>query len=124
MRRLLCLGSIALLIGVPGVGAADEYPPSCLGSGTTIRGTYGSETIYGTNNRDTISALAGDDSVHALAGEDRVCGGPGADIISDGYGRDEIDGGDGFDTLYLCPDGAADTSRNVERLVQTSLGCR
>lgn len=103
MRRLLFLGSIALLIGVPGVGAADDYLQRCLGSGTTIRGTYAGETIYGTNNRDTISALSGDDSVHALAGEDRVCG---------------------FDTLYLCPDGAADTSRNVERVVETSLGCR
>jgi Ca2+-binding RTX toxin-like protein len=124
MRRLLCLGSMALLIGAPGVQAAEKYPVSCLGSGSTITGTYGSETIYGTNGRDTISALAGDDSVHALAGEDRICGGPGADIISDGYGRDEIDGGDGFDTLYLCPDGAADIWRNVERVVQTSLGCR
>jgi Ca2+-binding RTX toxin-like protein len=124
MRRLIGVGCVAFLLAAPTVGAAQPYSLNCLGSGATIRGTYADETIYGTNGGDVVSALSGDDAVHTLAGDDRICGGPGADIISDGYGRDAIDGGDGFDWLYLCPDGASDASKNVERVFQTSLGCR
>jgi Ca2+-binding RTX toxin-like protein len=124
MHGLMRLGCVAILLTSPVLVAAQAYPPSCLGSGATIMGTYGNDTIDGTNQRDVIAARAGNDSVHALAGDDRVCGDSGTDVISDGYGKDAVDGGDGFDTLYLCPDGASDGWVNIERVVQTSLGCR
>ncbi len=120
------------LVAVAALGAAVAVQPedagarhvTCFGSRTTIDGTNGNNSILGTSVADVIASFGGRDSVHALGGSDRVCAGSGDDVLYDGFGSDSINGGDGFDTLYLCPDGPGDFWVNVERVVQSSIGCR
>jgi hypothetical protein len=105
-------------------GIADARHVTCFGLRTTIDGTSVNDTIFGTSIADVIAAFGGSDSVHALGGNDRVCAGSGGDVIYDGFGSDRLNGGAGIDTLYLCPDGIGDSWLNVERVVQSSIGCR
>jgi Ca2+-binding RTX toxin-like protein len=125
MRRLLvvasALGLAVLFMPLP--APAQAAVPTCFGRPATIVGTNGNDTIYGTKLPDVIASLGGADVVHALAGDDLVCGGDGNDIVFDGYGSDAIDGGNGVDTVYLCPDGALDRLVNVERVINSTLGC-
>jgi hypothetical protein len=120
------------IVAVVALGAAVAVQPlvadarhvTCFGLRTTIDGTGGNDTIVGTNIADVIAAFGGSDSIHALGGNDRVCAGSGGDVIYDGFGSDRLNGGAGIDTLYLCPDGIGDSWVNVERVVQSSIGCR
>lgn len=105
-------------------GVADARHVTCFGLRTTIDGTSGNDTIVGTSIGDVIASFAGSNSIHALGGNDRVCAGSGGDVIYDGFGSDRLNGGAGIDTLYLCPDGIGDSWVNVERVVQSSIGCR
>jgi Ca2+-binding RTX toxin-like protein len=127
MKRALLLGLLvaaaAVLVAlVPSTTSAGHV--TCFGSRTTIDGTSGPDRIFGTWASDVIASFAGNDEVHGLGGYDLICAGRGSDTLYDGYGPDRINGGDGYDTLYLCPDGAYNTWVNVERVVQSSLGCR
>ncbi|HEY5988144.1 MAG TPA: hypothetical protein VIV12_17485 [Streptosporangiaceae bacterium] len=125
MHRLLMVASafsLAVLF-MPLSAPAQAAVPTCFGKPATIVGTNGNDSIRGTSLPDVIASLGGADLVHALAGNDLVCGGDGSDIVFDGYGSDAIDGGNGVDTVYLCPDGALDRLVNVERVINSSLGC-
>jgi Ca2+-binding RTX toxin-like protein len=115
-------GAGAVVVAVS-PGAAEAGHVTCFGLRTTIDGTNGNDTISGTNLADVIASFGGSDSVHARSGNDRVCAGSGGDAIYDGFGSDRINGSDGIDTLYLCPDGASDLWINVERVLQSSIGC-
>jgi hypothetical protein len=117
------LAAGALLLVAPAVHARTSAFPTCFGAPATIVGTNGNDVIYGTNFDDVIVALGGADQVHGRAGNDRLCGNGGGDTLFDGFGADRIDGGYGIDTLYLCPDGAPDSWVNVERVIQSQLGC-
>jgi RTX calcium-binding nonapeptide repeat (4 copies) len=123
---------VALIAAVAALGAAVTVQPgvadarhvTCFAVRTTIDGTSGNDTIFGTNIADVIASFGGSDSIHALGGNDRVCAGSGGDAIYDGFGSDRLNGGGGIDTLYLCPDGIGDLWVNVERVIQSSIGCR
>jgi Ca2+-binding RTX toxin-like protein len=124
MRKLLVIaGGLTLVVLFVSTPAPAQAAPACFGRPATIVGTNGSDVIYGTGFPDVIASLAGNDKVHARAGGDFVCGGDGSDVIFDGYGSDTIDGGTGVDTVYLCPDGSFDRLVNVERFINSSLGC-
>jgi hypothetical protein len=119
---LLVAAAAVLVTLMPSTTSASHV--TCFGARTTIDGTPWPDRIFGTSAPDVIASFAGNDEVHGLGGGDRICAGTGSDTVYDGYGSDRVAGGDGFDTLYLCPDGAYDAWFNVERVVQSSLGCR
>lgn len=124
MRKLLVIvGGLTLVVMFVSTPTPAQAAPTCFGRPATIVGTNGSDVIYGTNFPDVIASLGGNDSVHARAGGDFICGGDGSDVIFDGKGSDSIDGGTGVDTVYLCPDGSFDRLANVERFINSSLGC-
>lgn len=122
-RLLLVAGALSVAVVFMPLSAPAQAAPFCLGKPATIVGTSGSDTIHGTNYSDVIASLGGGDYVHALGGNDLVCGGDGNDVIFDGYGSDDIDGGNGFDTVYLCPDLSVDHLVNIEKVVNSSVGC-
>jgi len=70
------------------------------GQGSTLNGSWGSDTIHGTSKNDYINGKPGKDHLYGHGCDDNIRGGSGKDYIYGGSGRDTIYGNSGKDTIH------------------------